>query len=97
MLYFGSTCMKKLFTSQKKSNWNFSQGYTHQNFPALLVMIPVHHVHKGRQEVSQQADATKPVEAIEKEGDDKHDVNDFTSQKEEVVEEHPMFLGELES
>ena len=60
-------------------------------------MKPVSHEHDGGQNVSRQVDASKPVELVDEESDDKHEVDEFTSQEEEVVEEHPVFLGKLVS
>ena len=72
-------------------------GNVYHNSPAPLSAKPVPHVNEGRQNVSREVDAAKPVEPIEEEGDDKHDVDDFTSQEEEVAEEHPVSRGKLES
>ena len=71
--------------------------YFYQDFPALLLVEPVPHVHDGRKNISWQVDASKPVEPIEEEGDDEHDVDDFISQEEEVFEKHPVFLEEMEN
>ena len=76
---------------------NFKLGNPYQNSPALLLVEPVPHEHDGRQDVSREVDASKPVQPIEEEGDDEHEVDDFTQQKEEVVEEHPVIFSKLES
>ena len=76
---------------------NFKLGNPYQNSPALLLVEPVPHEHDGRQDVSRQVDASKPVEPIEEESDDKHQVDDFVPQEEEVVEEHPLLLGKPKS
>ena len=81
----------------KRKILSIFNGNVYHNSPAPLSAKPVPHVNKGRQNVSREVDASTPVEPIEEEGDDKHDVNDFTSQEEEVAEEHPVSGGKPES